>query len=80
MHKTRQVLTKPNKTSDVKNKLHVSTYIKTITGETNQQPSEKHTVKTYCTNMTLDVKPQHRYHYIFAESITRWQAYIQTNS
>ena len=31
MHKTRQVLTRLNKTFDMKNKLHVSTYIKTIT-------------------------------------------------
>ena len=59
MHKTRQVLTRPNKTSDMNNKLHVSTNIKTITGETNQHPSKKHTAKTYSTNVTLDVKPQH---------------------
>ena len=38
------------------NKLHVSKYIKTITGETNQQPNEKHTAKTYSANITLDLK------------------------
>ena len=40
-------------------KLHVSTYIKTITRGTNQHPNEKHTAKTYRPNITLDVKPQH---------------------
>ena len=49
-HKTRQGLTIPNKTSDTNNILHVSTYIKTITGETNQNPNKnrtaKHTVQT----------------------------------
>ena len=34
------------------NKLHASTYIKTITKETPER-------KTYSTNITLDVKPQH---------------------
>ena len=41
------------------NKLHVSTYIKTITGETNQHPNEKRTTKSYSTNITLDVQLQH---------------------
>ena len=41
------------------NKLHVSTYIKTITGETNQHPNKKRTTKTYSTNITLDVQLQH---------------------
>ena len=58
-HKTRQLLKTPNKTSDMNKKLHVSTYIKTITGETNQHPNEKHTPKTYSTNIILDLKPQH---------------------
>ena len=57
MHKTEQVLTRPNKTSDMNNKLQVSTYIKTVTGETNQHPNEKHTTKAYSTNITLDVTP-----------------------
>ena len=57
MHKIRQVLTRPNKTSDMNNKLQVSTYIKTVTGETNQHPNEKHTTKAYSTNITLDVTP-----------------------
>ena len=59
MHKTRQVLTRPSKASDKSYKLHVNTYIKTITGETNQHPNEKHTAKTYSTNITLVIKPQH---------------------
>ena len=51
---------RPNKTSDMNNKLHVSTFIKTITRETNQHPNEKHTAKKYSTNnITLDVKAQH---------------------
>ena len=41
------------------NKLHVSTYTKTITGETNQHPNKKRTTKTYSTNITLDVQLQH---------------------
>ena len=59
MSKTRSVLTRPNKTSDMSNKLHVSTYIKTITRETNKHPNKKHIAKTYSTNITLDVKNQH---------------------
>ena len=34
-----------DKTSDMNNKLHVSTYIKTITEATDRHPNEKHTVK-----------------------------------
>ena len=49
IHKTRQVLTRPNKTSDINSKLHVSTYIKNITEKlTNTQKKniqEKHTVQ-----------------------------------
>ena len=41
------------------NKLHVSTWIKTITGDANQHPNEKRRAKTYSTDITLDVKPQH---------------------
>ena len=52
-------MTRPSETSDMNNKLHVSTWIKTITGDTNQHPNEKHRVKTYSTNITLDIKPQH---------------------
>ena len=59
MHKTRQVLTRPNNTIDLNNELHVSAYIKTITGETKQHLNQKHTSKTYNTNITLDVKSQH---------------------
>ena len=59
MHKIRQVLRRPNKTSDINNKLHVSTYIKTNTGETNQHLDEKDTGKTYRTNITMYVQPQH---------------------
>ena len=59
IHKTRQVLTKPNKTSDMNNRLHESTNIKTITGKTNRHLNEKDTAKTNSTNITLDVKPQH---------------------
>ena len=59
MHKTRQVLKRPSKRSDMNNKLHVSTYIKTITGETKQHPNKTHAAKTYSLNITLDVKPQH---------------------
>ena len=50
---------RPIKTSDMNNKLFVSTYIKTISGETNQHRNEKHTAKTNSTNLTLDGKPQH---------------------
>ena len=50
IHKIRQVLTRPNKTSDMNNKLYISMYnklyismyIKTITEETNQNSNEKH--------------------------------------
>ena len=59
IYKTRHVLKRPNKISDMHNKLHVSTYIKTISGETNQHPNEKRTTKTYRTNITLDVQLQH---------------------
>ena len=41
------------------NKVHVSTYIKTITAESNEHPNGKHTAKTYSTYITLDVRPQH---------------------
>ena len=41
------------------NELFVSTYIKAISGETNQHRNEKHTAKTNSTNLTLDGKPQH---------------------
>ena len=51
MHKTRQVLRRPNKTIDMNNKLHLSTYIKTTTGKTNQHTNEKHTAKAYNTNI-----------------------------
>ena len=44
-----------DKTSDMNNKLHVSTYIKTISEETNQHPNEKHKAKTNSTNITLQV-------------------------
>ena len=59
MHKTSQVSRRPDETSDMNNELHASTYIKNITGETEQHPNEKHTAKTYSTNITLDVQPQH---------------------
>ena len=59
MHKTRQVWTRPNKTNDMSNKLLVSTYIKTINGETNQHPNEKHTAETYSINIILEVKCKH---------------------
>ena len=49
MDKTKQVLTRPNKTSDMNNKLHVSTFIKTISREINRHPNksiqQKHTVQ-----------------------------------
>ena len=48
-----------DKTSDMSNQLHVSTYIKTITEETDQHANEEHTTKTYGTNIALDVKPRH---------------------
>ena len=63
MHKTRQILTRPSKASDMNNKLHVSTYNETITRETNQHPNEKHTAKRY-SSTTLIL-------YIFPESIRR---------
>ena len=34
-----------HKRSDMNNKVHVSTYIKTIIEETNQHPNEKHTIQ-----------------------------------
>ena len=40
------------------NELHVCTYIKIITGKTNEHPNKKHTAKTYSTNIKLLVKPQ----------------------
>ena len=48
-----------DETSDMNNQLHVSTYITTITKETDRHPNEKHTAKTCSTNITLDVKPRH---------------------
>ena len=70
MHKTRQVLTRPNKASDMNNKLYVSTSFETITGETNQDSNKKNAAKTYSTNMTLDVilTSTQWYQYIFTES------------
>ena len=54
IHKTRQVVTRLNKTSDMNDKLHLSTYIKTIIGETNQHSNEKHIAKTYSSSITLN--------------------------
>ena len=39
------------------NEIHVRTYIKTITEETNQHPNEKHAANIYSTNIILGVKP-----------------------
>ena len=36
-----------DKKSDMNNELHVSSYIKTITGETDQHSNKKHAAKTY---------------------------------
>ena len=78
--KTSQILTRPNKTSDMNNELHVSTYIKTITEETNKRPNEKQTAKTSVQIQHWMLNLTRWYQYIFTESIRRWETYIQTNS